>query len=105
MDVFNNYPIDVRAYKKYQLRWMLDHNYCLFDLISSLGNYQMDCMIDSSSTIHIGDCVDDWEQDVGFGGEMWSSFFEFKNNEYLDSDYMKDILTPKEFIEYMANKQ
>ncbi len=48
----------------------------------------------------MGDAFQNWQNDVGFGGEIWACFDEFVWAEYLDADYMERILTPAEFEQW-----
>ena len=55
------------GYQKYQLQWMIDHNFSISDLIRSLNEYRIDC----DPTDDLSEMFWQWEMDVGFGGEIW----------------------------------
>lgn len=70
------------AYDRYKLQWMLDHDYSLSDLIEELRNLQYGDPDDGDSAITpVDELFDDWETDVGFGGEIWASRREWENAE------------------------
>lgn len=66
-------------YEKFQLQWMIDHNYSLSDLIKELKNYQYDDPDDS-----ITELFKNWEQDRGFGSEIWPCEAEYEECEALE---------------------
>ena len=54
-------------YEKYQLQWMIDHDYSLDDLIKSIFEYGVDCQGDYAMEPEL---FWQWEKDSGFGGEI-----------------------------------
>lgn len=60
-------------YEKYQLRWMLEHGYSIKDLIDALTAYQH---YDTENACRISTPVNElfaeWEQNMGFGSEIWA---------------------------------
>jgi len=67
-------------YQKYKLQWMIDHDKSIDDLICEINAHREDC-----------DPADDllevfwsWEQDAGFGGEIWACYDEWKDCEGSD---------------------
>lgn len=91
--------IKTKAYHKYQLHWMMDRGYSIKDLMEEISKYQDNFDDD----IDVFDAFAAWEQDVGFSGELWVCFDEFIGAEYLDSEYMKYLLTDKEYEEYLID--
>ena len=65
-------------YEKYQLQWMIDHDYSLDDLIKSISEYGVDCQGDYAMEPELF-----WqlEKDSGFGGEIWACYAEWLENE------------------------
>lgn len=86
------------AYEKYKLDWMLHHGYTLTDLINGLELMREENEDDSIQQLFV-----DWEYGFGFGSEIWVCFDEFIDNEYTDTDYMKQILTRDEYQKYQEN--
>lgn len=91
--------IKTKAYHKYQLHWMMDRGYSIKDLMEAVSK----CQDDFDNTIDVLDAFTEWEHDVGFSGELWVCFGEFIDAEYLDSEYMKYLLTDKEYEEYLID--
>ena len=73
-------------YEKFQLQWMIDHNYSLSDLMKELKNYQYDDPDDS-----ITELFKNWEQDRGFGSEIWPCEAEYEECEISLSHLRKEI--------------
>ena len=72
-------------YQKYQLEWMLVHGYSLQDLVSALTMYQYDDPEDSDRiSTPIDELFDEWEQDVGFGSEIWACEDEWRECEFSE---------------------
>jgi hypothetical protein len=46
----------------------------------------------------------DYLEEHGFGGQIYASFPEFMDAEYQDEEYMKDILSAKEFDRYQKDR-
>ena len=85
------------AYEKYRLEWMISHGYSLKDLIA-----EIEMMSDENPDHSISTLFDDWEYGFGFNSEIWCSYDEFCEAEYLDTDYMQALLTDSEFALYVA---
>lgn len=60
-------------YQKYQLKWMIDHDYSLDDLVDTLTELQYSDPedIDQIST-PVSDLFDQFVNDVGFDSEIWA---------------------------------
>ena len=86
--------LDIRiiAYNKYIVDWMLQRGYTIQDIIFKLSDIQ-----NSNSTYTIEECFDDFEICTGFNGQVWVSYSEFLDYEYLDDPYMKNLLTREEW--------
>lgn len=67
----------LKGYEKYQLEWMIEHGHSLSDLLEDLIKHYCDNQEDMT----IGDAFDDWIDNVGFNGEIWSCEDEWKDNE------------------------
>lgn len=87
------------AYRKYQLDWMIRHGYSLYQLMDMLTEIQNEDL-----SVSINDCFDEFEFTVGFAGVIWVSYSEFLDNEYQDEDYMKELLTVKEYYIYKKER-
>lgn len=74
-------------YNAYQLNWMIEHGYSLFDFVQSLDEYIEDNDINS-----VQDLYNDWEHEYGFNNSLYASYSEFCDNELLDDEYMKNIV-------------
>ena len=89
------------AYEKYKLTWMIKQGISLKDLIEALAEQQRE---DSSigENKNLLAAYKDWELDMGFGsGSIWVCFDEFLDNEYQDTQFMRSILTEKEYRTYL----
>lgn len=62
-------------YERYQLEWMIEHGHSLKDFVQGLDLVDLDGV----------DCLEDayaiWEQDYGFGGEIFSNEREFNEGD------------------------
>lgn len=99
----NNEDITKIAYERYKLKWMLDHGYTLRHLMTEL-----DMMLEEFEDNDMDQIFDDWEFGYGFGSEIWSCYDEFMETEFLNSDYMSDILITasewRAYIEYRTGE-
>ena len=79
-------------YQKYQLRWMIDHDYSLYDLLSELTRLQYDDPEDSARiSSPVSELFDEWEADYGFGSEIWACEEEWRDNDSsVDDDEIMD---------------
>lgn len=62
-------------YERYQLEWMIDHGHSLKEFVQGLDRVDLDG-IDS-----LEDAYAIWEQDYGFGGEIFSNKREFTEED------------------------
>lgn len=90
------------CYEKYQLKWMIDHGYSLQDIFNVCreGVFHV---VETSSSVgwdFFCDEVEDYFDEVGFNGNIYACEEEFYDNEYLDENYMKSILSQKEIEFY-----
>lgn len=66
-------------YEKYKLQWMIDHNHSISSLITELKNMQYDDPEDSDRiSTPIDELFNEFENDRGFGGEIWSCEKEYE---------------------------
>lgn len=69
-------------YQKYQLQWMIDHDYSLDDLMSELSGMQYEDPEDSDRiATPIDELFDEWQTDIGFGSEIWACEEEWQECE------------------------
>lgn len=91
------------AYEKYQLDWMMSHNYSLQEVFQICQNatkeFKKNNMIPDDVSY-----LTDYFEEQGFKGEIYASKNEFLNAEYNDVEYMLHLLTKEEFFEYMQEK-
>lgn len=70
------------SYEEYQLQWMIDHGYSLNNLMTELTQLQYDDPDDKERiSTPISDLYNEWEQDVGFGSEIWACEAEWEDCE------------------------
>ena len=70
-------------YEKYQLQWLIDHNYSLTDLIQELEDYINQDSPDIK--INLSKAFKEWEFNTGFNSEIYVCEKEFNDDEaYYD---------------------
>ena len=70
------------AYKRFKLEWMLAHGYTLEDLMQELQGVQYEAPEDSDTIYRpITELFEEWEQEVGFGSEIWPCYAEYLDCE------------------------
>ena len=63
----------MKKYQKYQLKWMIDHDYSLDDLVDALTELQYSDPEDSDQiSTPVSDLFDQFVNDVGFDSEIWA---------------------------------
>ena len=96
----NQKEFEHKCYNAYQLDWMLSHGYSLTDLKSIISNMFSEQVKKDERRLanninlvsgKFGRVCQDFIYDVGFGGELFAGFCEFKENEYLDQEYMQHL--------------
>lgn len=69
-------------YERYQLQWMQDHGHSIEELMDELTEFQYDDPEDSNQiTDPVFELFEQWEQDCGFGSEIWACFDEWSTTE------------------------
>lgn len=81
-------------YERYQLEWMIDHGHSLKEFVQGLDRVDLDG-IDS-----LEDAYAIWEQDYGFGGEIFSNKREFTEE---DLPYMNGNLPDETLRQMLAD--
>ena len=75
-----------KAHEMYKLWWMIEHGHTLTELMQELKEVQY---FDPDDTCQISTPVDElflqWEEEYGFGGELWPCLGEFLENEYQEA--------------------
>ena len=79
-------------YEKFQLKWMIEHDHSLRELIEELQSLQYEDPEDSDRiSTPITELFAEWEADRGFGSEIWPCEAEYESCEkikqYLDELY------------------
>ena len=70
------------TYEEYQLRWMAEHRHSLNMLMRELEEMQYEDPEDSDRiSTPVTELFNEWEQDRGFGGEIWACRAEWKKEE------------------------
>lgn len=73
-----------KAYQKYQLRWMIDHDYSLKDLVNIMQElYEEEDHYDERNTSPLN-LFRDFEQFHGFDGTIYACFDEWYENDYKE---------------------
>jgi len=86
--------IQKRAYDKYILHWMINHEVSFKDFINKLDE------IVEEQGVSVNDAVKIFELHYGFERKIYYSFEEFLDNEYLDKKFMESILNDYEAYIY-----
>lgn len=86
LNVFRN-----EIYNRYQMHWMVTHNYSLHDLFLELTDYTEEQQMEDNS-YHPRYAWTDWQNEQGFSGSLWACMDEFKTHEYQIEDYVKHDL-------------
>lgn len=84
------------CYERYQLHWMLMHGHSLMEFATSF----LFVVNEYEQLSDIEDILDQWECSIGFGGAVYASKREFLDVEFRDPNYMKQILTEKQYVQY-----
>ena len=72
-------------YEKFQLKWMIDHDHSLRELMEELQNLQYDDPEDSDRiSTPITELFEEWEMDRGFGSEVWPCEAEYESCEAVE---------------------
>ena len=79
-------------YEKFQLKWMIDHDHSLRELMEELQSLQYEDPEDSDRiSTPVKELFAEWEADRGFGSEIWPCEAEYESCEkikqYLDELY------------------
>lgn len=87
------------AWEKHRLYWMITHGHTLTEMMSILQDIwnENDPSCLEKTETPVTDTFCHWENDNGFGSEIWPSEKEFETCEFQDQDYMLTILTDEEF--------
>ena len=81
-------------YRNYQLDWMMTHGHSLDELVRELSGYLEDTDEPLLESFWI------WEQESGFGGEIWACFPEFLTSEFGNCDYICRISNQEQMQMY-----
>ncbi len=91
-----------KAYKAYQIQWMISHGFDLSDAFNALVEGMVACFVpDSGDIIASEESLREYAEygmnevkwNIGFGdGSIFACKNEFLECEFLDRDYMKMLL-------------
>lgn len=82
------------GYERFQLQWMMDHGYSLTALMESIHEFWSDPYTPNDT---IPELFREWEQDVGFGSEIWPCEAEYLDSAESENDVYRKV---KEFEAY-----
>lgn len=92
------------AYERYKMDWLISHGFTLSDVLESIADY-LDGLNESGDYFEDQDfsgTIREWENDVGLtGGQIWACKEEFRDEEYQDYSYMRNLLTKRTFALYV----
>lgn len=96
-----------KCYEMYQLDWMKTHGYSLQDAFNVLREGYAECyasgMIDGGTGCDDDfDAMEEYFEEQGFNGNLFVCENEFYDCEYQDIDYMKYLLSPAMFKQYLG---
>ena len=91
------------CYELYKIDWKCSHMITKDMEMDNLKNYY-DCLIDDDSEY----TYDDFLEEFGYDGELCVRYDEFLDNEYLEEDYIKELLDNEKlynkYLEDLKNK-
>lgn len=95
--------IDKIAYEKYQLDWMIQHGHSIDELfrILRIAIEENDAFDITSDTAEYAEHF--FKKHGFYGGEMYVCYDEFLDAEYTNVQYMRQLLTEKEFLQYLKD--
>lgn len=90
-----------KAYSAYQLEWLKDRGISLTDIADSMDD-MMNVDADGDPSAERLTAYEALQEVIndGIDGEMFASFEEFKDNEFLDKNIVKNLFSEKDFKEY-----
>ena len=86
-EVINTINLPKLCYELYKLDWKHSHGITKDMEMDSIKDYY-EGLVDSDSDYTYGDYIEEF----GYNGEVYSSFSEFCDTEYLDEEYMRELL-------------
>lgn len=92
-----------KAYSAYQLEWLKNKGISLTDIADSMDDI-MNVDADGKPSDERLSAYGALQRviDEGIGGEMFVSIEEFKDNEFLDKDIVKNLLAEDDYKEYLG---
>ena len=101
----NKEEFQQEAYRLYQLRWLADHGFSVEDVINRTMETEkaINAELDAGDYASNQDVIEEIESRDGMdGGSLIYAYYkEFLETEYLDAYYMKGLLEPEHFREYL----
>ena len=82
------------AYLKYQLNWFSKNRISFEDVVNNVLEYMEE---------NPGNSLEDWELESGYMGSLYVCKDEFLDAEYRNKEFMKELLTPSEYQEYLED--
>lgn len=87
------------AYKRYKEEWKSEH-VTPYDE-HKVGNEYKEYIQDCAAMDEIPDSVDKWIDRYGYGTKSYKSFDNFLRTLYKDKEYIRSILPPDNYAEYL----
>ena len=81
------------CYELYKVDWKYTHMITAQREIDEIKNYYAD-LVDSDMEY----TYNNYLEEFGYNGELYVSYDEFLDNEYLDEDYMRKLLDDEQLI-------
>ena len=101
----NKKQFQQEAYRLYQLRWLADHGFSVEDVIRRTMETEkaINAELDEGDRASNQDVIEEIETRDGIDGGslIYACYKEFLETEYLDAYYMKGLLEPEHFREYL----
>lgn len=81
---WDKYEALMLEYEEYKQNWLTEHGYTTFDYFNKVMEYVREEEEFSGQSYDLedfGQFFRDWENDVGFDGEIWASYEEWFSSE------------------------
>lgn len=72
----------INNYESFKMKWMADHGFTLRDLMLAIENYRKDLPPETP----LDEVFVEWENDSGFGSQMWPCYDEACGSGELDEE-------------------
>ena len=91
------FPIRGKAYRKFQMQWMVDHGVTMADIFELSEAWQTEGDFENMT-------FEEFIEEYGFGaGSLWPCYDEFLDAEYQMKNFMRTLLSPSEYLDYLED--